>query len=95
MNKQELIDAIADRCGSAKTEAENMLNAFTGIITDELSKKEKVAILGFGNFETGERAARQGRNPQTGELMNIPAATVAKFKAGKKLREAVNGKDGK
>lgn len=90
MNKQELIDAIASRADISKITSENALNAFIDVVTGALTEGDKVSIIGFGSFETSQRAARTGRNPQTGEAMNIPAAVVAKFKVGKKLKDAVN-----
>ena len=90
INKQDLIDRIAGSASISKVEAENALNAFTDCITDTLTQGGKVSIIGFGNWETSHRAARSGRNPQTGATIQIPAAVVAKFKAGKKLKEAVN-----
>ncbi|MCH9770638.1 MAG: HU family DNA-binding protein [Gammaproteobacteria bacterium] len=93
MNKQDLIDAIAQAADISKSAAEVALNTFTDSVTETLVNGGKVAILGFGSFETSNRAARTGHNPQTGQKMQIPASTVAKFKAGKKLKDAVNHKD--
>ncbi len=92
MNKTELIEAIAKDAGLSKKDAGKALDAFTGAVTKELKKKGKVALVGFGTFETSKRAARTGKNPQTGAAIKIPAATVPKFKAGKALKDAVNGK---
>ncbi|MBS1272544.1 MAG: DNA-binding protein HU [Candidatus Marinimicrobia bacterium] len=92
MNKSELIDSMADKGGITKADAERALNAFTDTVTEALAgDKEKITLVGFGTFSTSERAARTGRNPQTGETINIPATTVPKFKAGKNLKESVKG----
>ena len=93
MNKQELIAAIAEQADISKNDAENALKAFTDIIMQELSKGGKVQLMGFGTFDVSERAARKGKNPQTGEEMDIPASKVPRFKAGKALKTAVNGQD--
>ncbi len=92
MNKTELIDAIAKEASLSKKDAEKALKAFTDAVSKELKKKGKVQLVGFGTFETAKRAARTGKNPQTGASIKIPAATVPKFKAGKALKEAVNSK---
>lgn len=89
MNKNELIHIIADNAEVTLAEAEKCLNAFTNAITDSLKKKQSVTLVGFGTFQTKDRAAREGRNPKTGETVKIPAATVPSFKAGKYLKEAV------
>jgi len=93
MNKSELVDQIADKADLSKAAAERALNAFTDTVTDTLAgnKDEKITLVGFGTFSTSERAARTGRNPQTGETINIPATTVPKFKPGKSLKDAVKG----
>ncbi|MCH8272975.1 MAG: HU family DNA-binding protein [Candidatus Marinimicrobia bacterium] len=91
MNKQELIAAIADDSGLTKVEAEKALNSVTSNITAALRKKDKVTLVGFGTFSTSDRAARTGRNPRTGETINIAATTVPKFKAGKELKLAIKG----
>ncbi|MCR4792355.1 MAG: HU family DNA-binding protein [Lachnospiraceae bacterium] len=91
MNKTELIDAMAKETGLSKAQTEKALKAFTGAVAKELKKKGKVQLVGFGTFETSKRKARKGKNPQTGEAIKIPAATVPKFKAGKALKDAVNG----
>ena len=90
MNKQELIDIISASADITKVAAEKALNTFTDTITKTLQEKGKVSIAGFGSFETSERAAREGINPQTRQPISIPASTVAKFKASKALKEAVN-----
>ncbi|MCH8305271.1 MAG: HU family DNA-binding protein [Candidatus Marinimicrobia bacterium] len=91
MNKQELISAIATDSGLTKVEAEKALNSVTSNITAALTKKDKVTLVGFGTFSTSDRAARIGRNPRTGESINIAATTVPKFKAGKELKAAIKG----
>ncbi len=91
MNKSELIDAIAKETKLSKKDAGAALGAFTDVVTKELKKKGKVQLVGFGTFETTKRAARTGKNPQTGAALKIPAATVPKFKAGKALKDVVNG----
>lgn len=90
MNKQDLIDLMADAASISKAAAERALNACTEAITDQLSQGNEVVLVGFGSWSTSQRAARTGRNPQTGEPLQIPASVVAKFKAGKKLKDAVN-----
>ena len=90
MNKQELVAAIAEKAGLEKDAAKNALNAFTETVAEELKKGEKVQIIGFGTFEVSERAAREGRNPQTGESMEIKASRNPKFKAGKALKDSLN-----
>ena len=90
MNKTELIAAIAEKTALTKKDAEKALKAFTDTVTEELKKGEKVQLVGFGTFEVSERAAREGRNPQTGAAMKIKASKSPKFKAGKALKDAVN-----
>ncbi len=92
MNKTELVAAIAKEAGLTKVDAEKALKAFTETVSKELKKKGKVQLIGFGTFETGKRAARTGRNPQTGKDIKIPAAVVPKFKPGKALKDLVNKK---
>jgi DNA-binding protein HU-beta len=92
MNKTELIAAIAKDAGLTKKDAEKALKAFTDTVSKELKKKGKVQLIGFGTFEVAKRAAREGRNPQTGKAMKIPASLAPKFKAGKALKDAVNKK---
>ena len=89
MNKAELVSAIADKAELSKKDAEAALKAFTDVVTEELQKGEKIQLVGFGTFEVSERAARTGRNPQTGEEMTIPASKAPKFKAGKALKDLV------
>lgn len=89
MNKAELINAIAEQTGLSKKDTESTINSFVNVVSDELAKKEKVQLVGFGTFETRKRAARTGRNPQTGKEIKIAAKTVPAFSAGKKFKEAV------
>ncbi len=91
MNKTELIAAIADQAEISKKDAEKALKAFKDVVTDELKNGGKVQLVGFGTFEVAERAARQGRNPQNGKPMPIKASKAPKFKAGKDLKDKVNG----
>ena len=90
MNKTELIAEIAERAEISKKDAEKALKAFTDVFADELVKVEKVQRVGFGTFEVSERAAREGRNPKSGEPMKIEASRSPKFKAGKALKDLVN-----
>ena len=90
MNKTELIAAIAEQAELSKKDAEKALKAFTDVVAEELKKGEKIQLVGFGTFEVTERAARTGRNPQSGEEMNIPASKAPKFKAGKALKDLIN-----
>ena len=90
MNKTELVAAIAERTELSKKDSEKVLKAFVDVVTEELTKGEKVQLVGFGTFEVSERAAREGRNPQTGKTMTIAASKAPKFKAGKALKDAVN-----
>lgn len=89
MNKSQLIAALASGSGVTKAEASRVLDTFMSTITDALKDGDQVILPGFGSFSTGDRAARTGRNPQTGEAISIKASRVAKFKAGKSLKEAV------
>lgn len=90
MNKSELIAVIAEKAELTKKDAEKALNAFVEGVTEGLVKGEKIVLVGFGSFETKKRAARKGKNPQTGAEINIPASTVPAFKAGRGLKDAVN-----
>ena len=90
MNKAELVAAMAEQAGLSKKDAEAALKAFTDVVSDELKNGGKVQLVGFGTFEVSERAAREGRNPQTGEVMKIDASKAPKFKAGKALKDLVN-----
>jgi len=90
MKKSELVAVMAEKAGLKKVDAEKALNAFVEAVTEALAKDEKIALVGFGTFETKKRAARQGKNPQTGAVINIAASTVPAFKAGRGLKDAVN-----
>ena len=90
MNKTELIAAIAERAEISKKDSEKAVKAFIDVVTEELKKEEKVQLVGFGTFEVSKRAARTGKNPQTGEPMTISTCNAPKFKAGKALKDAVN-----
>ena len=89
MNKVELSAAIAEKAAISKKDADAAVKAFVDVVTEELKKGGKVQLVGFGTFETSTRAAREGRNPQTGETMTIAASKAPKFKAGKALKDAV------
>ena len=89
MNKAELIEAMASKSGLTKKDVGLALDSFTETITETLAKKDSIALIGFGSFSTSERAARDGINPSTGATIKIAATTVAKFKVGAKLKEAV------
>ncbi len=90
MNKQELINAVAEKAGLSKKDTEAAVNAVINTITDALAEGDTVKIVGFGNFEVKTRAARQGRNPSTNEPIEIPACKAPVFKAAKALKDAVN-----
>ncbi len=92
MNKTDLVTAMARETNLTKKDVEAVLKSFINVVSDELSKGGKIQLVGFGTFEVSERAAREGRNPQTGEAMEIKASRAPKFKAGKALKDAVNGK---
>lgn len=92
MNKTELVDAMASETGLTKKDAEAALKAFITTVSKELKKGGAVQLIGFGTFDVGKRAARTGRNPQTGEAIKIKAAKTPKFKAGKALKDLVNKK---
>ncbi len=92
MNKTELVAAIASKADISKKDAENALKAFTDIVGAQLKKGDKIQLVGFGTFEVAKRAAREGRNPQTGDTMKIAASKAPKFKAGKALKDLVNKK---
>ncbi|MCL7748895.1 MULTISPECIES: HU family DNA-binding protein [Halalkalibacter] len=89
MNKTELVQAVAERTQLSKKDAGSAVNAVFDLIEESLSKGETVQLIGFGNFEVRERAARKGRNPQTGEEIDIAATKTPAFKAGKQLKESV------
>ena len=89
MNKTELIEAMSSKSGLTKKDVGAVLDAFMDTVTQTLAKKENVVLIGFGTFTTSKRAAREGVNPSNGAKIQIPATTVAKFKVGAKLKEAV------
>lgn len=90
MNKKELIESIAGAADISKAAAEKALNGTLAAIAESLNNGGKVTLVGFGTFSVSKRDARQGRNPQTGKSIKIPAKKVVKFKAGSKLSEAIN-----
>jgi DNA-binding protein HU-beta len=90
MNKSELVDAIASEAKLTKVDAEKALDAFMNQTTKALKAGHRVALVGFGSFSVAKRAARAGRNPQTGKAIKIAAKKVAKFKAGAELKKIVN-----
>lgn len=90
MTKTELVNSMAEKAGLSKADTEKALKAFVDTVTDALQDNDKISLVGFGTFSVGERAARTGKNPQTGAALQIPAAKVPKFKAGKALKDAVN-----
>lgn len=90
MNKAELVAAMADKAGLSKKDAEKALKAFTEVVAAQLKKGQKIQLVGFGTFEVAKRAARTGRNPQSGKEIKIPASKAPKFKAGKALKDTVN-----
>lgn len=92
MNKTELIAAMAAKSDLTKKDAEKALKAFEDAVTEALIAGGKVQLVGFGTFDVAQRAEREGRNPQTGTAMKIPASRAPRFKVGKALRDAVNGK---
>ena len=90
MKKSELVAIMAEKADLKRVEAEKALNAFVDAVTEALTKGDKISLVGFGSFETKKRAARKGKNPQTGAEINIAASTVPTFKAGRGLKDAVN-----
>ncbi|MCI8550351.1 MAG: HU family DNA-binding protein [Lachnospiraceae bacterium] len=90
MNKTELIAAVAEEAALSKKDAEKAVSAFIDVISEQLVKGERVQLVGFGTFEVSERAAREGRNPRTGETMKIEASKMPRFKVGKALKDKVN-----
>ncbi len=92
MNKTELVAAMAEKCELSKKDTEKVLKAFTETVSEQLKKGDKIQLVGFGTFEVVDRAARTGKNPQTGKAINIAACKAPKFKAGKALKEVVNKK---
>ena len=91
MNKTDLVDAVAQATDTSKADASNAVDAVFDTITGALKSGDGVQLIGFGNFSVADRAARQGRNPRTGEAIQISASKQPKFKAGKALKDAVNG----
>ena len=89
MNKTELIDAVAKKSGQSKAQTAKVMDHVLDLLQDSLAQGEAVQLIGFGSFSVNERAARQGRNPQTGEMIQLPAKKMIKFKPGKQLAEAV------
>lgn len=92
MNKAELIEALADKASVTKQSAKKMLDAYTDIVTEKMSQKEEIVIIGFGTLIPREQDTRLARNPKTGTPVQIPARTTVKFKPGKFLLDAMNGK---
>ncbi len=90
MNKTELVAKMAESADLTKAEAARALKSFEETVAEAMKSGDKISIVGFGSFETSSRAARTGRNPQTGKEIQIPAAIVPKFKAGKTLKDSVN-----
>ena len=90
MIKVELVASMAEKAELTKVDAEKALKAFIDVVTEEMKNGGKVQLVGFGTFEVSERAARTGRNPQTGETIEIKASKAPKFKAGKALKDTVN-----
>ena len=89
MNKGELVEKVVTECELSKAAVEQVVTSIFGAITDAMAAGDKVTLIGFGTFSVSERAAREGRNPRSGETMNIPAKKVVKFKAGTKLNDSV------
>lgn len=89
MNRLELVNTISRKMGATKKDADKAVTAFIDTVTEALVEGRKVQLIGFGTFEVRERAARKGRNPQTGEEIEIPAGKIPAFKAGKSLKDSV------
>ena len=89
MNKTELVAAVAEKAEISKKDSEKALKAFVDVVTEQLKADDKVQLVGFGTFEVSKRAAREGRNPQTGKTMKIAACKAPKFKAGKAFKDAI------
>ena len=92
MNKADLVGKVAEKAGLTKKDAEKAINAFVASVQEALVKKDKVQLIGFGTFEVRERAAREGRNPRTGDKIKIAASKVPAFRPGKAMKESVNAK---
>ena len=90
MNKKDLVAKLAEDAGTTKKDAEAVLNSFMDTVGEVLAKGDKISLVGFGTFETSERSARKGRNPQSGKEIDIPAKTLPKFKAGKSLKDKID-----
>jgi DNA-binding protein HU-beta len=90
MNKAELVNSLAETTGLTKTKTNEVIDSLVSIITETLKSGEKVTLVGFGTFTTTQREARKGRNPKTGETLDIPSKRVAKFRAGSELTKSVN-----
>lgn len=90
MSKQELVEKMAEKAGLTKADAARALDAFMASVTETLKKGDSISLVGFGTFKTSKRAAREGHNPRTGEKVAIAARTAVTFKAGSKLKDAVN-----
>lgn len=90
MNKADLVKSIANKTGLSKSKSNEVIDAFITSVTESLSNGDKVTLVGFGTFTTSKRGARKGRNPKTGEVINVSAKTVARFKAGSDLSRSVN-----
>lgn len=90
MNKEAFIEAVAAEAGISKQDARKAVDAYSKVVTDTLSKGEKIQLIGFGTYEVTERSAREGRNPKTGEAVHIAASKAPKFKASGTLKDAVN-----
>lgn len=90
MNKADLVNSLSAKTGLTKTKSNEVVDAIVSTITESLRNGEKVTLVGFGTFTTSKKEARKGRNPKTGETLEIPAKTVAKFKAGSELTKSVN-----
>lgn len=91
MNKDSLIGAMAEKSGLTRKDSESALNSFIESVTDALARKEKVTLIGFGTFSVVTRASRTGRNPSTGQPMDIPAKDIPKFSPGTNLKQKVSG----
>ena len=92
MNRNEFVDSVAERSGLSKAKTKEVIDAAIEVIKERVKLDDKIQFLGFGTFELGKRAAREGRNPQTGEIKLIPAKHVPKFKPGKTFKDLVNKK---
>jgi DNA-binding protein HU-beta len=90
MNKADLVNSIAEKAGLTKTKSNEVVDVIVSTISEALKSGDKVTLVGFGTFTTTQRDARKGRNPKTGETLDIPAKRVAKFKAGTELTKSVN-----